>query len=161
MKKILALICALVIFLPIFSGCDTQGGSVTVTPTIGSDAEATPTPLFEDIKEKTDYVTEMWVAKEIEFTANKKSNSISKTELDVTFMNRTTGTTMIVPGFWDGDKSWKVRFAPTEYGIWDFETKTTGDDIGINGIKGTLASNAYKGDLAIYKNGFVKTEKNL
>ncbi len=161
MKKMLALICTLVILLPIFSGCDTQGSGVTVTPTASANATATPAVLPEDVKEKTDYVTEIWVAKEIEFTANKKSNSINKTELDVVFTNRSTGTVMTMPGFWDGDKIWKVRFAPTEYGIWDFETKTTGDDIGINGIKGTLASNAYKGDLAIYKNGFVKTEKDL
>ena len=32
------------------------------------------------------------------------------------------GGTLKVPGFWDGSKSWKVRFIPTQTGKWKFET---------------------------------------
>ena len=161
MKKVLALICSILLVFAIFAGCEQQ-----VQPDQSSSATSTPiqTPIATkpptDVVEKTDYTTEQWIAVDISFNANKEVNNITTTELDVTFKNRSTGTTLKMPGFWDGSKVWKVRFAPTECGIWDYETVTTGDDVGISGIKGTLAANAYKGDLAIYKHGFVKTQEN-
>ncbi len=155
MKKLFAVICTLLILASVFAGCEQ-------TPSTGSTATPVPTPVAteppQDITEKTDYVTERWVAVEIPFTANTKVQNTSSTQLDVVFTNRSTGTTMTMPGFWDGAADWKVRFAPTECGIWDYATKTTGDDIGINDIKGTIACNAYKGDKDIYKHGFVKTD---
>lgn len=155
MRKTVAIICLFTILLLCLSGCNIQGGNdVETTPQI----TATPNP---DITENTNYVTEIWVAKEIEFTASKNVANINQAELDVTFTNRSTGTTITVPGFWDGEKSWKVRFAPTEYGIWDYVTRTTGEEIGLNGIKGTIAANTYKGNLEIYKRGFVRTDKDL
>ncbi len=159
MKKLFAILCTLLIVFTIFAGCDGSQQSASQTSTPDPTPNATEPP--EDITEKTDYVTEQWVAIDIPFTATTVIKNIADVELDVTFMNRSTGTTMVMPGFWDGEKDWKVRFAPTECGIWDFTTKTTGEDIGINDIKGTLACNSYKGDLAIYKHGFVKTEKDV
>ncbi len=154
MKKLLAIICTLLIVVGAFSGCNEQGTASSSTP----DPTPVPTPAPQDITEKTDYVTEQWIAIDIPFKANKKSENIKDTLLDVTFKNRSTGTSMLMPGFWNGNDEWIVRFAPTECGIWDYETVTTGEDVGISGIKGTLACNAYKGDLDIYKHGFVKTE---
>ena len=159
MKRMIALLGVLAL---LFTGCASNGKDegTAPTPTEQTDAAPTVTPM-PDITEKTDYVTEKWVAEELEFIAAQKVRNINETELDVIFTNRSTGTEMIVPGFWDGDNSWKVRFAPTECGIWDYKTKTTGKDIGINNMKGTLACNEYKGELAIYKHGFVRTEKDL
>ena len=154
MKKLLAIICTVLVIAGVFSGCETNPSSSANLPS----PTPQPTEAPQDITEKTDYVTEQWVSVEIPFTANKKSKNISASVLDVTFTNRTTGTKMTIPGFWDGGANWKVRFAPTECGIWDYETVATGDDVGINGIKGTVACNSYKGDLDIYKHGFVKTE---
>lgn len=39
-------------------------------------------------------------------------------------------------GFWDGEKNWKIRFAPTESGTWEY--KTTSSDAGLNNKKGIL-----------------------
>ncbi len=159
MKRMIALLGVLAL---LFTGCASNGKDEGTAPTPTEQTDAAPkvTPM-PDITEKTDYVTEKWVAEELEFIAAQKVRNINETELDVIFTNRSTGTEMIVPGFWDGDNSWKVRFAPTECGIWDYKTKTTGKDIGINNMKGTLACNEYKGELAIYKHGFVRTEKDL
>ena len=154
MKKIISILCVILIAFSMLAGCDNAVSSYAPTPEITPE----PTPEPQDITEATDYVTERWVAIDIPFEANKESKNIVDTVLDVTFINRTTGTTMLMPGFWNGEKEWIVRFAPTECGIWDYETKTTGEDVGINGIKGTLACNSYKGALDIYKHGFVKTE---
>ncbi len=153
MKKFLAISCALLILVSVFSGCE-NGSTNTPTKTPIAPPEATEAP--QDITEKTDYVTEQWISVEIPFEANKKSKNITDTILDVTFTNRSTGTKLLMPGFWNGANKWAVRFAPTECGIWDYETATTGEDVGISGIKGTVACNAYKGDLDIYKHGFVK-----
>jgi len=162
MKKLLAVMCALMIVTGAFSGCE-QGSTGTTgeaNEIVNKTPIATPepTPAPADITEATDYVTEQWVSVEIPFEANKKSKNFDDTVLDVTFTNRTTGTKMTIPGFWDGGANWKVRFAPTECGIWDYETVATGEDVGISGIKGTVACNSYKGEYDIYKHGFVKTE---
>ncbi len=175
MRKLIAVLCVLLVIFSVFAGCQnnndttqnndpTKNPSTTQNPGVSGTQNPVETPVPtekpKDITEKTDYTTEQWVAVDISFTATKIVKNITSTELDVTFTNRSTGTTLKMPGFWDGSKDWKVRFAPTECGIWDYQTVTTGEDIGISGIKGTLASNAYKGDLEIYKRGFVKTVPN-
>src|SRR5262249_17764160 len=33
-----------------------------------------------------------------------------------------TGEKLKLPAFWDGEKTWRVRFAPTQTGEWKFET---------------------------------------
>ena len=167
MKKIIAVICLIAVLATALVACDKSDAGASNSPTASlitntaSTPSPTPTKAPEKIKEKTDYVTETWVATEIEFLADKAVRSFTDAVLDVTFTNRKTGTSLTMPGFWDGGKSWKVRFAPTECGIWDYETKASGEtDIGINGIKGTLASNEYTGDLEIYKHGFVRPNEN-
>ncbi len=164
MKKLIALLCAVVIAFSIVgcggngdNGSSDNGGSGNG----GSNAIETPAPIpatKDDITEKTDYTTQQWVAVDIPFTATEKSKNIVDTEMDVTFTNRETGTKMVMPAFWNGGTDWIVRFAPTEYGVWDYTTATTGKDIGLSGKSGTLACNSYKGDLEIYQRGFVKTE---
>ena len=44
------------------------------------------------------------------------------------------GMRYTLAGFWDGDKTWKVRFAPPAPGEWTWST--TSRDLGLNGAKG-------------------------
>ncbi len=44
--------------------------------------------------------------------------------LDGVFIAR-DGKTMQVPGFWDGESSWKVRFTPSELGEWTYRLTVT------------------------------------
>ena len=44
---------------------------------------------------------------------------------------------LIVPGFWDGNKVWKIRFSAPEPGTWNYTTHSK--DKGLNGKKGTLS----------------------
>jgi hypothetical protein len=46
------------------------------------------------------------------------------------------GKTFIVPGFWDGGETWKIRFAPPLSGDWKYETSCT--DRKMNGKKGEV-----------------------
>jgi hypothetical protein len=47
-----------------------------------------------------------------------------------------SGKTMTVPGFWDGNNTWKIRFAPPISGTWKYETVSA--DRKLNGNKGQL-----------------------
>ena len=104
------------------------------------------------------HLTERWVCTEIELEANVAVADFNDAELDVTFTSRETKVSLTVPAFWDGGKSWKVRFAPTECGIWDFVTNEIKGDIGLSNISGTVSASAYTGEYEIYKHGFLKTE---
>jgi hypothetical protein len=46
------------------------------------------------------------------------------------------GKRMTVPGFWDGNNNWKIRFAPPLSGKWSYETISS--DRKMNGKKGRL-----------------------
>lgn len=140
MKKITSLLLLIFLFAS-FTAC----GGNTVEIIGGRDNP--------DITEQTDYKTECWVAVDIPFEAeNDYDRPFYDVLLDVTFTSP-SGTEYVMPAFWDGDKNWKVRFAPTEYGVWKFTSKANVTDGGFE-KSGTLAANAYKGDLEVYKHGF-------
>ena len=68
-----------------------------------------------------------------------------------------SGRVITLLGFWDGDNNWKVRFAPTEVGVWKYRiTSTNPEDKGLNDKEGTVECIPYTGDLPIYKHGFLK-----
>src|SRR5438552_538135 len=48
-------------------------------------------------------------------------NPLQEAALTVTFTSP-QGDRLKAPGFWDGGKSWRVRFAPTQVGKWKFAT---------------------------------------
>lgn len=47
-----------------------------------------------------------------------------------------SGKEMVIPGFWDGNNTWKIRFAPPLSGTWRYVTVS--DDRKMNGEKGHL-----------------------
>jgi hypothetical protein len=47
-----------------------------------------------------------------------------------------TNRSLVIPGFWDGNQIWKIRFAPPASGTWKFETQSR--DRGLNKKKGTI-----------------------
>ncbi len=114
------------------------------------------TPAGELLKAET----EKWVACEIEFKSSKEyDNPVYTVDTDVVFYNKTSGTALKIPAFWDGGTTWKVRFAPTEVGEWSFYTVCTDTaNSGLHHRGGSVVCKEYSGDLDIYKHGFVKTE---
>ena len=114
------------------------------------------TPVGELFKAET----EKWVACEIEFESSKEyENPVYTVDTDVIFYNKSSGTALKVPAFWDGGLSWKVRFAPTEVGEWSFYTVCTDTaNSGLHHRGGSVSCKEYSGNLDIYKHGFVKTE---
>lgn len=51
-----------------------------------------------------------------------------------------SGKTLALEGFWDGGKTWRVRFAPTETGTWRWRSASS--DSGLNGKTGTFSVRA-------------------
>lgn len=105
-----------------------------------------------------DAVCECWVAEEISFTSLKTyEKPFYDVELDVTFTNGSFSLT--VPAFWDGGNTWKVRFALTQCGEWQYETLCSDvENASLHSKTGTVLCKPYSGDLAIYQHGFVKVE---
>ena len=102
---------------------------------------------------------ETWRATELAFKAG--------TDYDVTGADAVTfdavfthesGEKVSRPGFWDGGKTFRVRFAPTKPGRWSWTTTCQGD-AALNGKSGTLEAKPYAGELEIYRRGFVKPAK--
>lgn len=104
-------------------------------------------------------IVERWRMHEIIFYSQGDYTApLGDAVLDVTFIGP-QGTVMVMPGFWDGGNIWKVRFAPTELGIWQYETSCSNtEDEGLHGRSGSFECVPYAGDLAIYRRGFIKSE---
>jgi hypothetical protein len=54
-------------------------------------------------------------------TSNGYSNPYTQVTLSATFTSPTSNT-IVMPGFWDGGQTWKVRMAPNEIGTWTYVT---------------------------------------
>jgi len=102
-------------------------------------------------------LTEQWRAAELTFESTTVYPQPLDTELTVAFKSP-TGKTYSAPGFWDGGKTWRVRFAPVECGVWEYASMCSNvADGALHGKRGTLGANRYKGPLEIYRRGFIKT----
>ena len=72
-----------------------------------------------------------WEVFELTLTANSTyTNPYTDVTLTATFTSPTNNT-IVMPGFWDGEQTWKVRMAPNEIGIWSYVTTSTPTDSGL------------------------------
>jgi hypothetical protein len=107
------------------------------------------------------YRVQQWQAIEIALTS-----SVAYTEPfeDVDVTATFTGPdkkTIVRPAFWDGGTTWKVRFAPTQTGLWTMTTSATDiKNSGLHHVKRTVECERYSGNLEIYKHGFLKASSN-
>ena len=86
-------------------------------------------------------------------SAANYSNPVQEAALTAVF-TAPSGEKLKVPGFWDGGKTWRVRFAPTQTGNWKFET--TCSDASNNGLhqkSGEFTVTAATGSTALSKHG--------
>ncbi len=86
------------------------------------------------------------------------------TDVDVWAMfQRTDGTALRRPAFWDGDRSWKIRFAPIDSnGLWQYRTFSSDEsDQGLHGRTGTIRSVPYMGSNRLLANGLLKMSAGM
>jgi hypothetical protein len=86
-------------------------------------------------------------------SAANYANPAQEASLVATFTSP-SGNKLKVPGFWDGGKTWRVRFAPTQAGNWKFETACS--DAGNKGLhqqSGAFTATAATGASSLAKHG--------
>jgi hypothetical protein len=94
---------------------------------------------------------------EQEFTLQGPSqNPFQEIQLSVEFIAPSKNL-HTVDGFWDGGRTWKVRFSPEETGQWHFRTHCLqGHCPGLSDITGSFTSIPYSGKNPLYHHGSVR-----
>ncbi|MBE2221263.1 MAG: DUF5060 domain-containing protein [Anaerolineae bacterium] len=111
-------------------------------PTNTPEPTATATPPLPEITavtpDRTDLPTyaslEMLVALEAAYNNPYDAREIT---LDAVF-TAPDGTTMNVPGFWDGKDAWRLRFTPSQEGEWQYQLTVTDANGTSEPVSGTL-----------------------
>ena len=98
--------------------------------------------------------TEANVMVEIRFTANHDyRDAFHDVTLDALF-ETPQGRTLKVPGFWDGGRVWKVRYASPEVGVHRWRSVcSVPADRGLHAVTGTVTVDAYRGENRLYLHG--------
>jgi hypothetical protein len=102
-----------------------------------------------------------WNIVELTFTSDRRyENPYTDVDLSVTFISP-SGDERAAWGFWDGDATWRVRFAPSVEGRWEWYSESSDpDDGGLHGRAGAFQVSAYDGANPIYAHGFLKVSDN-
>ncbi len=100
---------------------------------------------------------ETWVVNEISFESEKKyTNPFNDVDVDLILVGN--GVKYIIPAFWDGGNTWKVRFACPSEGEWLYKTVCTDkENSSLDGRTGKVICTKYDGECEIYRHGFVTT----
>jgi hypothetical protein len=102
------------------------------------------------------YRAEQWQTVELTFRSRKTYNNPF---LDVdlwAYFNGPGGEIIKRPAFWDGGDVWKVRFAPSQQGLWTYKTYASNGNPSLNHQSGSVVATAYSGTLDIYRHGFLR-----
>ncbi|HVU67274.1 MAG TPA: DUF4038 domain-containing protein [Ktedonobacteraceae bacterium] len=83
--------------------------------------------------------THVWESAELSFAATTTcANPYREVEFQAEFRGP-DGRLLVVPGFWDGEQNWKVRFAPPVAGSWHWRTScSVSSETGLHGQSGSL-----------------------
>jgi len=86
-------------------------------------------------------------------SASQYANPVQEASLTATFTSP-NGEKFSVPGFWDGDKTWRVRFIPTQPGSWKFETACSdASNRGLHQKSGSFTAGPPSGKTAFAQHG--------
>lgn len=69
------------------------------------------------------------------------------------------GSKYLMPAFWDGNQTWRLRFAPPVVGLWNYSTSTNTEDPGLNS-SGSFQCTKYSGTNPNYQHGFLRASNN-
>lgn len=70
-----------------------------------------------------------------------------------------SGEEILREAYWDGGRTYRVSFAPTVPGSWNWSLAAPADS-GLDGLFGTLEAEPYRGELPIYRHGFLRVAEN-
>ena len=87
-------------------------------------------------------------------------NPYMEVEIDAVFTHE-DGDTVSLYGFWNGGDEWRVRFAPTKTGRWDYAVRCSDpENRGLDGVKGFLIAAENGGETEVDRHGFVRVSEN-
>lgn len=105
----------------------------------------------------------VWKSYEITLKASKQyGNPYADVELWAEFKSE-HGEYLKIPAFWDGENTWKIRFAPISEGKWMWSTLCNVNDPGFNHKQGTVFAKKQIADSTKRDNtwrGFLKVSNN-
>ncbi len=109
------------------------------------------------VKEKLPVEIKQWSIYEFSILSEASfANAYTDVDVWALFVND-KGDSLLRPGFWDGGKTWKIRFAPPDSGgIWTYETFSTVPDEGLSGRRGSFKSVPCKKENKLLRHGFLK-----
>lgn len=118
-------------------------------------------PLYARGASAQSTAIEEWTETEIAFTARKdRANPYTDVDSHATFTGP-GGAALRRPAFWDGGRTWKVRFAPPAVGTWRWAAVCSdATDAGLHGRIGTLVARHYRGANPLLKRGLLKMSAN-
>ena len=88
------------------------------------------------------------------------NNPYTDVDIDATFTHE-DGTSISLYGFWNGGDEWRVRFAPTKTGVWEYViTCSDASNTSLHNVKGKLTAVDNTGDTGIDRHGFIKVSDN-
>lgn len=85
----------------------------------------------------------VWDRTDIILNSSKTyDNPYLDVEVDAVFTHEDGETVIELVGFWNGDNEWRVRFAPTKPGTWNYVITSNQDDTGLTATGSVLAYQA-------------------
>ncbi len=100
----------------------------------------------------------LWHKYELPFKSDRsyENQFYNVSDFFVTFTSQ-TGRIRKVDGFWDGDRSWKVRFQPDETGEWTWVSNCSDEkNSGLHGKSGQFVCVKGEEDLELYQRGAIQ-----
>ena len=98
----------------------------------------------------------VWGRFETQFTASRDyDNALYDIARFAVHFTSPSGRVKTVHAFWDGGRSWRVRFMPDERGAWSYVTEVAGkENAELNGLRGTFTAADQSGAAsALSRNG--------
>jgi hypothetical protein len=98
-----------------------------------------------------------WTRFEAQFAAEGDyENPVQDVEVEVEF-SAPSGARHTALAFWDGGKTWKVRFAPDETGTWSYRSRSSkAEDAGLHDRSGQFTCVPYMGNNLLYRHGTIR-----
>ncbi|MEJ2705391.1 MAG: DUF4038 domain-containing protein [Sedimentisphaerales bacterium] len=104
---------------------------------------------------------QQWTRFEQSFTSSKNyDNPVQDVKMRVEFTSPDDSKRTFL-AFWDGGRTWRVRFSPDQQGKWTYETVCSDrGNTGLNNQTGSFRCDGYKGDLALFRHGELRLSEN-
>ncbi len=102
-----------------------------------------------------------WTVYELDLTSSQDYDNPFWDVAVRTKLTAPSGKKHLVDAFWDGGRTWRLRFAPDEVGRWSWESDCSdAANTGLHGRRDSFRCVPYTGDNPLYKHGPIKLSEN-